>query len=475
MFAKLPKKFVLIGLGLVVLIGCAVVVYRFAFQHEAQTSDEPSLQTTTVRQGSIILSATGSGTLIPVRELALGFGAEGPIETLLVQVGDQVAEGDTLAIQGNQASLESALKSAELAYETAKQDLQDIYNQAVSVTAQAQLALAETKDELRVAEYTRTVQQEGNRASEATIDSAKADLIMAKNNLERAKAEYDKLSGLPENNVGRANALQKYANAQAKYDSALRNMNWYTGHPTELQQALLDGNVAVAEAAVQEAELAWDKVKDGPDPTSVALSELSVTDAEAKYVEAKKNLEDATARAPFDGVITEISAIEGDTVSGAFITIADISVATLNVYLDESDLEMIDLDYEVEVAFDSLPDDVFTGRVIRVDPTLISSQGVSMVHAVIQLDERAFLGERMLPLGSNATVEVIAGRAEGVLVIPYEALRDLGDGEYAVFVMQDGVPKLRVVEIGLVDYLSVEVVSGLERGETVTTGIVETE
>ena len=45
----------------------------------------------------------------------------------------------------------------------------------------------------------------------------------------------------------------------------------------------------------------------------------------------------------------------------------------------------------------------------------------------------------------------------------------------AVFVMEDGEPKLQVVEIGLVDFTSAEILSGLEAGEIVTTGIVETE
>ena len=475
MFAKLPKKFIFFGVGLIVLLGGAFAIHRFAFQQDAQTSDEPTIQTATVRQGDIVLRASGSGTLIPVREMALGFGSSGPIDQLLVQVGDEVGEGDVLAIQGNQINLVAALQAAELDYLSAQHDLQEIYDLAASAIAQAQLELAQARDELRVAEYTRTVQQEGNRASEATLDSAKADLVMAKNELERAKAEYDKLSGLPEDNVGRANALQKYASAQAKYDSALRNMNWYTGHPTELQQALLDADVAIAEANVQESQLNWEKVKDGPYASALALAQVSLTNAEAQYTMAQQNYDDATVRAPFDGVITDVSAIEGETVSGAFITIADISYANLDIYLDESDLYLIDLDYEVEVIFDALPDDVFMGHVTRVDPSLMTSQNISTIHAVAQLEEGAFDGTRRLPLGSNAAVDVIAGRAEGAILVPFEALRELGPGEYAVFVMEDGEPKLRVVEVGLMDYTSAEILSGLQRGDVVSTGIVETD
>ena len=58
MFAKLPKKFIFFGVGLIVLLGGAFAIHRFAFQQDAQTSDEPTIQTATVRQGDIVLRAS---------------------------------------------------------------------------------------------------------------------------------------------------------------------------------------------------------------------------------------------------------------------------------------------------------------------------------------------------------------------------------------------------------------------------------
>jgi multidrug efflux pump subunit AcrA (membrane-fusion protein) len=74
----------------------------------------------------------------------------------------------------------------------------------------------------------------------------------------------------------------------------------------------------------------------------------------------------------------------------------------------------------------------------------------------------------------NASVDVISGRAEGVALVPVEALRELEPGEYAVFVLEDGQPRLRPVEVGLMDLTFAEITSGLEIGEVVTTGVVET-
>ncbi len=60
-------------------------------------------------------------------------------------------------------------------------------------------------------------------------------------------------------------------------------------------------------------------------------------------------------------------------------------------------------------------------------------------------------------------------------MVPVEALRELAPGQYAVFIMVDGEPTLRVVEVGLIDFTSAEIVSGLEKGDVVSTGIVDTE
>ena len=79
-----------------------------------------------------------------------------------------------------------------------------------------------------------------------------------------------------------------------------------------------------------------------------------------------------------------------------------------------------------------------------------------------------------LPAGLTASVDVIGGKAENALLVPVEALRELGAGEYAVFVVNDdGSLEMRPVEVGLMDYSNAEIISGLELGEQVSTGTVE--
>ena len=65
----------------------------------------------------------------------------------------------------------------------------------------------------------------------------------------------------------------------------------------------------------------------------------------------------------------------------------------------------------------------------------------------------------------------MAGEALNALLVPVQALRELGEDQYAVFVVQpDGELEMRMVEVGLKDYVNAEIRSGLQRGEVVKTG-----
>ncbi|MBN2044920.1 MAG: efflux RND transporter periplasmic adaptor subunit, partial [Anaerolineales bacterium] len=191
---------------------------------------------------------------------------------------------------------------------------------------------------------------------------------------------------------------------------------------------------------------------------------------------AQENLEAAEMVAPISGVITELVGEVGDTSSNnTLLTIADVETLYVEIYLDSSDWDKIDLGYNVEIVFDSLPEKTFIGSVIQIDPFLTSSAGATVIGGLVALETEDQALVQKLPLGSSAGVEVIGGRAEGVLLVPVESLKEVSEGQYAVFVIEDGEPKLTLVEIGLMDIYYAEVISGLELGDVVTTGIVETE
>jgi multidrug efflux pump subunit AcrA (membrane-fusion protein) len=62
-----------------------------------------------------------------------------------------------------------------------------------------------------------------------------------------------------------------------------------------------------------------------------------------------------------------------------------------------------------------------------------------------------------------------------VILVPVEALREITSGNFAVFVIENDEPVLRVIEVGIIDITYAEVISGLDVGEIVSTGIIEVE
>lgn len=475
MFSKINKKHVLIALSFLILIGVGGFAYYRSTYLPTQAADEQEIQTSVVRQGDLAIYASGSGTLIAIDEVGLGFGTSGPLAELNVQVGDEVEAGAVLAIQGDRDQLEAAVAADQLAVMDAQNALEELYENADLNAAQAQLDLVNALDELQAAQYTRASQQAGNRASQLTIENALADLIIAENKLQKAREQYESLAYLAETDGRRMNAVARYLAAQETYNTALREYNWYTGQPSDIDQALYDAEVALAEANVAEAEREYERLKDGPDADEIATAELELSNAEAALAVSQRNVEQSVIVAPMDGTIMEITAEVGDSVSGSFITLADLNQLYLDIYLEESDMDKIDVDYEVEVIFDALPDEIFTGRVVQVDPSLYSSGPISTIKGLVKLDESQAAMFDDLLLGMNAAVDVIAGQAEEALLVPVEALHELSTDEYAVFVMEEGELKLRPVEVGISDLTFAEIKSGLEIGEVVSTGIVETQ
>jgi HlyD family secretion protein len=369
------------------LAGCSAAdqTTRQALPTIVLDSGEPTIQTSPAeRRGGVVTS----GFIVPAHKAQLAFSQSGEIEEVQVAVGDIVETGQALARLAGADQYQAALSIAELEVLTAQQDLDRFQENASLATAQAQLELANALDDLRESEYTRTVRQEGNRASQATIDAARASVILAKDELERAKGEYDSHSGKPEDNPSRALALTKYAAAQRKYDSALRNLNWYTGHPTALQQAQLDGEVALAEAQVEIAQLAWERVEDGPNADQLAVLQARLASAEDQAEAARANLDALTLKAPFAGTVSKIAIARGEWVipGTPALVLADLEHMRVETTdLSELDVPKIELGMAVTVTIEALNEDL-AGHVIEISPLADTLGGDVVYSTTIELD-----------------------------------------------------------------------------------------
>lgn len=481
-------------MGGVFVILAALTAYSYYTKAQAseQTTVGSELQTATVRQGDLVIYANGTGTLISNADAAFGFGAGGQVTEVFVNVGDQVEADEVLAELNN--------TSAQTNYEQAKRALAELTSPAAIATAKQNLALAEDalateKVELEylISPSVLTWEERTGAAQETLIAAQAADSTNSTAETQQKLNDAELALKLAEANL---------RSAQAAYESYVREhfteteTNPFTGEervvyyidevtgkrytvvyaPTKAEIDAARASYELAKASLAEAKDYLGALNGEEIPataTGSALAELQ--SAKDALAEAQNSLTDTQLLAPISGTIMSLDFGVGDMVSGssAVATISDLSQPYLEVFLDESDWANVRVGYEAEITFDILPERVFSGMVVQVDPGLFTESGTSVVRAFVQLENTD--APLNLPLGTSAAVDVIGGRAENVALVPIEALHETSPGEYAVFVLEDGEPRLRVVEVGLRDLLFAEVKSGLQAGEVVTTGITETE
>lgn len=334
------------------------------------------------------LSVIADGRLNPIESIELSFNAGGEIIAVLVQEGDSVVRGQPLVRLGNREQFQAAVAAAGLELVSAEQALDALYENSETMAAQAQQNLANAREELRKAEYTWSVQQEGNRASASSINGAEANLTLARKNLADAQDEYNSAPG--SNDAAKALAQKNLSNAQRDYDSALRNLNWLTGRPTDIQQAMLDADVAIAQANLEAAERELEDRKDGPHPNDVALAEARLTNAKAQLAAAEAALANAELTAPFAGTVAGLMTKVGEMAAPGkpAVVLADFSswiIETDN--LTEIELPKINIGQPVAVSLDALSDIELAGTVTAIRPLFEIRQGDVTYAVKIELDE----------------------------------------------------------------------------------------
>ncbi len=335
-------------------------------------------------------SVIADGRLNPIESAQLSFSAGGEILAVLVHEGESVVKGQPLVRLANREQFEAAVAAAGLERVGAQQALDALYQNADTMAAQAQQDVANAREQVRTADYTWSVQQEGNRASKSSINGAEANLILARKKLEDAQEEFGHVSGRSNNDAAKALAQKNLSNAQRDFDSALRSLNWLTGRPTEIQQAMLDADVAIAQARLAAAENEWEQRKDGPDPDDVTLAEARLANAQAQLDAAEAALANVELTAPFAGTIAGVMTKVGERAAPGqtAVVLADFSswiVETDN--LTEIELPQVAVGQPVAVSFDALSDVELRGTVTAIRPLFEIRQGDVTYVVKIALDE----------------------------------------------------------------------------------------
>ncbi|MFZ5856893.1 MAG: efflux RND transporter periplasmic adaptor subunit [Chloroflexota bacterium] len=432
---------------IVVVLLVAVGGY-FAWPKPEPVEATPALQTTKVRTGDLVITASGAGTVLPSAQVDLAFRTGGILNELNVAVGDTVQRGQVLArLEGSvQAEADfdalftdAGLAQAELAAINAQEALDDATNDLKYLLgANAyywDLQLAQAEETLSTLNADPAASAEQKTAAQAAVDQA------------IAKRDY-------------------FLEQNIKY---LADAGLYFVDGSDI--ALYRSNLENAKILLADAQSALEIVQGGP---SALQSPLTTSGPEmARLEQARLNVENSRLISPFDGVVTRLDAVVGQSVGSApILTVATTNQLLVRFYLDETDLGKANVSNRVTFTFDAYPDQTIGGEITSVEPALQTIDGTPVVVVWAILTDET---EARILSGMTVEVEVIAAEARDALLVPVQALRELAPGSYAVFVVQaDGTLKMTPVTVGLRDYANAEILSGLKVGDVVSTGTVET-
>ncbi len=317
------------------------------------------------------------------------------------------------------------------------------------------------------------------QAAEAAYKTALADLNRAKADDERARLDYQRADGL--------------------YKAALIAKSEY-----DLRKTTYDSTAAMvvqAQARVSQAKAQMESAHE------------RIGQASATLTHASDVLSKTTYAAPYDGVVTNLPVREGETVvigiqnspGSTLMTIADMSVITAEVKVDETDIVNVKLGQPAEVTIDAIPKKSFKGIVTEIgDNAIVRSTGLATSQTTVTSQEAKDFKvvvtlqdppDNLRP-GLSTTAKITTARKQGVLSIPIQALTVRRRGELeekkpgsknavqaappptahdkedlqGVFVVRNKKVEFVPVETGVLGTTDAEVTKGLNESDEIVTG-----
>ena len=438
------KKILFGTLAVVVIGGASLGGYRYSQRGVV------GVQTGRVIRQDLVSIVTASGEIKPRNYINIGANSMGRITDIYVLEGDVVEKGQRLA------KLETVQPAAEVAAQKASLEL-----------FKAELA-----------------------AREAAIEAADANELTQQAALKRARAELQRA----QINFKRAGQLlEEKLIARQDYD-----------------QRRADFEAAVATVEEAQARLSELKVQKGQLIAQRDSAQRRIEQAEAHLRRASDVLEKHYSVSPLDGVVTNLPVRVGETVvpgiqnssASLVMTIADMSLITAEVKVDETDIVNVELQQQAQIAIDAIPDQIFKGSVIEIGNTAIlrttglaasqsavASQEAKDFKVVIALEDPT----GVIRPGMSCTSRITTATRKGVLTLPIQALavrlakdleepKDPNSAQAAsaaedpkkeiegVFVVQESEVEFRPLETGITGSTHIAVTKGIDEGEEIVIG-----
>jgi HlyD family secretion protein len=424
------KKKVAIGATLVVVISAIVGYIAYTRNRGVVT-----VQVGRAVRQDLAQNVTANGEIKPKKYVNISSNTMGRIVRMPVKEGDRVNSGDLLI------------------------RLESVQTEADVNAAQANLDAAQAELEGMSA---------SERSSQASINTSHAEITRAEAEMVRAKQNFDRAA-----NLNKDGLISK-----EQYDRTRTELDIATAQLASARARLAQTEAQAAQVQKQRESLA-----------------LRMAQQRAGLIRARDQFSKTTITAPLDGVITHLPVNEGEIAivgvqnqpGTVLMTIADMSVITAEVQVDETDIVNVRVGQVAQVKVDALGDRVLPGYVSEVGNSALTRTGALApgtntntqeardFKVVITLDSPP---PELRP-GLSSTATIVTAEREAVVTVPIQAIAvrerdDAGAGrkieEEGVFVVSNGVVTFRPVKTGIIGTTDIELLDGLGENEEIVTG-----
>lgn len=471
--------------------------------------------------GDLAASASASGKVLPRRSAVLAPQASGRVESVFVEIGDVVQAGDPL-LQLEAAELEAAVESAEQDLTMQQAALDSLLSdplpeeiaaaEAAVASAQAQLEslrqgprpeeIAAAEANLRAAEA--GVWAASEQVGQAQTGATEGEIARARSNLAAAQLELARAEQANEDNPVESthqamlDAREAVEIAQAELNSLLAGPNadsvgaaqadvGAAAAQRDAREADLElmragasaAQIAGAEATLAQAEASLESLLAGPSEEEVRTAQARLQQAQLALEDAQDALEEATLRAPFDGVVSAVQVSEGEIPGGPAVELLDPASLQVVLSVDEADVGSLSMGQAATVTLEAWPEEELESEIVDIAPAASESPESALVSYEVSLSLKqapSLLGEEARPVraGMTASAQLLTAQREDVLLLPSRAIiADREVGRYYVDLVvpaEDGegetVQRVEVT-IGLRDDENTQIVDGLQAGDRV--------
>jgi HlyD family secretion protein len=493
------------AVGIVLIV--AAILAALLINGRGQSATATGQSTVPVTRGNLTATVAGSGSVTAQQSLNLPFQTSGTVTEVLVKEGDTVQAGQVLAklddrnLQLQVASARTSLESAKARLAQAQQgnaqpeaiaageaqvaSAQASYDKLVKGPSTTDLASAQASVRSAQAAYNAAVKSAGT--SNSTLESSAASLQKAEASLQQAQANYDKVAG--NSDIGRRPESLSLQTATIDYQQAKANYNSLsqtTGPDAQSKIASAEAQLAqaraslakltstaedltVAKASLDQAKANLAKLTAKATETDLQIQQAAVTQADQSLQQAQLNLENATLKAPFAGIVAQVNVEPGSSANAATAAVKLINRNPLHVdlKLSENDVAQVQLDQPVKLTILSLGGWQTDGKVSYIAPAADNSSGVVTYAVRVSFPDN----DPKVRVGMTADLNIVTAQKDNVLLVPNTALLPKGAGRVVQMPETDaqGRSTTREVEVktGLSDGTMTEILSGLSEGQQI--------